>query len=488
MSDEVYFSTGQAARRLKVTQAKLRALCESGAIESILTPGGQHRISRDEIGRIIREGLPEVPRPLPEAERPHTESRARSHRGETTLFAPPSQALISTADAVAQLEQEVRLVELTNQKEHGLDSLRERDEREAERQAEREEAERRRQMKEQAEIQRLEWQAKWTEYALNAVPYHAPKAYHLEVHRAVEEVLERLKPSQPDSTTRALIHSAIERALTPWHEQKRIAEAIAGACNSHNVPVQMRLDAAWKAKVQTAASDAIARLRAGASAAEMQSAAQNAVAPLIREFESLRIRSEMIESVWTQIPSDREFWEQGKDAVREALSRLPIGTSQRELERARDAALQPIRAKIAAGEEKRLRASLAQPDLRFYLWPEKLRQKASAATSEALNRLPAGSSPGELERAKDDVVARFQRRHERQERKSYLINSGLRQIRPYLDRLISQDWEFDADVQTVARDLEEPIREILAEELLGDETDDQVAALVRDAVREELDS
>lgn len=486
MGDHLYFSTGQAARELGVTPAKVRALCKSGAIDSICTTGGQNRIHKDEIERLKREGLPAIPRPLPKEDRPHATSRARSNRGEVALLAPPSEAVIDSAEQVARLENEVRAIHLRREKEEGLDFFREREDREAARQAEHDDAERLRQLQEDAEIERQQWEAKWTEYGLNSVPAGAPQSYQLEVHGAVEDVLQRLKPSHPDSTTRALVHATVERALGPWYAQKRIADAIAGACNAYDVPPQMKFDSGWKAKMQTAAAGAIARLRDGASGTEIQTAAQNAVAPLIREFESLRIRSDMIESVWTQIPTGREFWEEGKDAVRAALSRLPIGASQRELERARDAALQPIRAEIAARAEKSLRASLAEPDVRFYLWPEKLRQKASAATSEALTRLPAGSSARELERAKEDVVTRFNRINDRQQRKSRLIDSGLREIRPYVDRLM-QEWEFDEDAYAIARDLEEPIRAVLAEELRGDEADAQVASLVRRCVREELD-
>jgi hypothetical protein len=180
-------------------------------------------------------------------------------------------------------------------------------------------------------------------------------------------------------------------------------------------------------------------------------------------------------------------WEEGKETVREALADLPLSASRRELEKARTTALAPIRAAIAARQDKETRvALLRQVDFRFYRWPDKLRKQADADISEALNRLPAGSSKTELEHAKEQVIARFQRIHERRERKSRLIDSGARQIRPYVDKL-AVDYEFGADVYTIARELEEPIREILAEELRGDETDDQVAGIVRRSIREELD-
>ena len=237
--------------------------------------------------------------------------------------------------------------------------------------------------------------------------------------------------------------------------------------------------------MHAAAASAIALLRDAASADEMLTAAQNAVAPLVRQYEQARVCEEVVRNVWMELPGGvTGEWEEGNGAVREGLAELPVGASRRELEKARTTALAPIRAAIAA----RQRAALSQQvDYRFYRWPDKLRKRAEADISETLNQLPATSSHSELERTREQVIVRFQAIHERRERKSRLIDSGVRQIRPYVDKLTT-DYEFDADAYTIARDLEEPIREVLDEgELRGDETADQVAAIVRRAVREELD-
>jgi len=60
------------------------------------------------------------------------------------------------------------------------------------------------------------------------------------------------------------------------------------------------------------------------------------------------------------------------------------------------------------------------------------------------------------------------------------------QIRPYLDKLTA-NWEFDKSTFTLARELEDPIRALLEEELNGRETEDQIVSIVRRGVREELD-
>jgi hypothetical protein len=474
---DAYFSTGQAARELGITQTKMRALCESEAIDSICTPGGQFRISEDEIERLKREGLPAIPRPLPEAVHTREVSRPRSNRAEVALLAAPSKVVIDSAEEVVCLENEVKAIGLRREKELGLDFFRDREAREAEQEAEREEAEWQRQNRAALERQRKQWEASWIEYALQSVPWGVPQPHRLDVHRAVKETLEHLEPTNPATITRPLIDAAVARALAPLRKQKRVAETIEEACGG-------LFDSGCKARMRAAAASAIAQLRDAASADEMLMAARNAAAPLVRQYEHARVCEDVVQKVWTELPGGlASDWEEGKEAVREALSDLPLSASRRELERARTTALAPIRAAIAA----RQRAELSRKvDFRFYSWPDKLRKRAEADISEALNHLPATSSHSELERTREQVIVRFQAIHERRERRSRLIDSGVRQIRPYVYKL-TVDFDFDEPPDIIARELEGPIREILAEELRGDETDDQVATMVRRAVREDLD-
>lgn len=236
--------------------------------------------------------------------------------------------------------------------------------------------------------------------------------------------------------------------------------------------------------MRAAAATAIAQLRDGASTNEIQTTAQNAVALLVRDFENVRVRAEIVDGVCVELRGGtaRE-WEEGKEAVRAALADLPVEVSRRELERVRAKALASSHAAIAARQRAEL---LRQDDFRFYRWPDKLRRRAEAEIDEALNELPESASQSELECAREQVIERCQRIHERCERKARLIDSGVRKIWAYVHPL-TLEFGFDESASTIAKDLEEPIREILAEELRGEETDDQVAALVRRSVREELD-
>jgi excisionase family DNA binding protein len=494
----LFFSTGQAARELGVSAAKIRTLCASGAIESTCTTGGQFRVSQEEIERLKRDGLPPVPRPLPQqdgAQGAQAATRARSNRGEVALLAPPSEAIIDSAEQVARLENDVRSIHLLRELEEGRDFFRDRADRDAERQAQREEAGWLRESQAAAEEHRQLWEAKWIEHGLKSVPRDAPRPLQFEVHQAVLETVRQIQPTHPDSITRELVAAAVARALAPWTNQQRIASAIQQACQSYSIPSQMKFDSSWKTRMQRAAAAAIADLRDGAPEGEMQSAAQSALAPLVREYESeqarakaMQTRSLMAAISWTQLPGANDAERaQGKHALEAALGQLPITASQYDLERAQDRALAPVRAAVASRQNREARTALLRAtDFRFYSWPDKLRRQADTDISEALNGLPEGTSRAELERAREQVIARFQRIHEKRERKSRLIDSAVRQIRPYVDRL-TVDYEFDDDAFTIARDLEEPIRTMLGEELRGDETDDQVAALVRQSVREELD-
>ena len=114
MGDQLFYSTGQAATELKVTQAQIRALCESGAIETQVTPGGQWRLPKAEVDRLKADGIPPVPRPLPGADR--RLSSASGNNGHPALYAAPSDQVIDAAEEVVVLENEVKALGLRRQK------------------------------------------------------------------------------------------------------------------------------------------------------------------------------------------------------------------------------------------------------------------------------------------------------------------------------------------------------------------------------------
>ena len=108
---ESYYSVGQAARLLGVSQYMVRRLIEAGAIEAESTPGGGQRIPAAEFDRVQRDGLPVVARAMP------IEDRSRhGSNGARRLLAAPSATVADSAEKA--LESEYQLTVTRNQNEH----------------------------------------------------------------------------------------------------------------------------------------------------------------------------------------------------------------------------------------------------------------------------------------------------------------------------------------------------------------------------------
>src|SRR5260370_5027544 len=119
----VFYSTGQAAQELGITQARLRALCQAKAIQAEITEGGQFRISKQDVDRFKRDGLPALPRPMPGTDASGAQDTSRSRRTghrHPVLLAEPSEQVVSAAENVVILENEVQALRRRRQKEEGL--------------------------------------------------------------------------------------------------------------------------------------------------------------------------------------------------------------------------------------------------------------------------------------------------------------------------------------------------------------------------------
>jgi hypothetical protein len=461
-------------------------LCDAHAIKAETTPGGHLRVAAAEVERLKRDGLPPLPRPLPTELGPLA-GNGKVPRGNSPLLAAPSEEVIDSAEEVVRLENEVKSLGLRKQKEEKLDWFREREEREAAWEAQQLEAEQRRQTEIAAEQRRQVWKTYWTGYALRRIPSSAPESVRLDVYQVVEETLTDLEPTQPDSLTRRLVDAAVDRALTPWRTATQKSERIQEACEDWNLPCNMRHDRAWKARMYEAASTAVGRLRAGASLAEVDAAARQAIVPLVREFEHQRACAEIIASVRGELSGADAEVEEGNEGVQKALAELPVGTSRREMEKARDLALEPIRGRIAARLDERMREEVLDScrwRLPFGMSPED-KAEALAEAREEIAELPAGAPRGEIEKARDRVVAQYKEEQERKEARERLIEAGLGEIYGYVQRL-EQKWKFDKSTWSLSEELKPPIREALEEELEGDESAEEVAGLVRRLVRREL--
>jgi hypothetical protein len=125
--------------------------------------------------------------------------------------------------------------------------------------------------------------------------------------------------------------------------------------------------ATLKQRAWQAAAAAIGKLQAEASIGEMKTAASQAVQPMIREYQHQQACQRTAAWVYVSGASWSEQ-EEAKEAVREALAALPIGATQKQLEKAKQCALAPFQATVAEREEKERLESEQQSKRRNAEW------------------------------------------------------------------------------------------------------------------------
>jgi hypothetical protein len=166
-------------------------------------------------------------------------------------------------------------------------------------------AERRVRQREQEEAEeRRGWTDAWVSWGLNALPKDAPRETELNVAQAVEETLAKLGPEQPPSTTRSLVHAAIDKALRPWQRRKGIEQAVQSARKELPVVVRTLSDyfepTEWEVRAMQAAREAIAELPADASYEEMRAAAVQAGKQIATHYEGEQAQAR------AQVQAERE--------------------------------------------------------------------------------------------------------------------------------------------------------------------------------------
>jgi hypothetical protein len=326
--------------------ATIRALCENHVIAAETTPGGHWRVPASEVERLKRDGLPPIPRPLPTEGAP-SNGRAEPFR-TPELVAEVSEDVRSAADQVAITRSKLEKRKLDRDLEETEDWFRERQHRRASAEA----AEQQRTAARQAEQRRLQWIEEWVRYALNALPYDACQEVEIEVHAAVQEALAAVQPGQPEVITRRLVDAAVRRALKPWNRRQEVERALEAGMSHLPWEVQYgSKHAALKQRALDAAVAAVGRVRAEASYEEMETAAVQAVQPMIGEYEHEEACHRIVGRVFLYGAT----WEEqqaAKESVRKALEAVPIGATARELEKAEQTALVPHKAAVAARQEK----------------------------------------------------------------------------------------------------------------------------------------
>jgi len=352
----LFYSTGQVARLLGTTQTAIRLLCETGAIAAEMTPGGQWRVSAAEVERLKRQGLPPIPRPLPPDNAPPPGNGTNGRYGPAEPSSEPSDEVASAADEVAITRSKLEKRKIERDLEENEDWFRAR----TRRQAEAEAAERQKAEVRQAGQQRQKWMQEWLRYALNALPSGARREVEGEVHAEGLETLPPLQASHPEIITQRLVDAAVHRALRPWTRKQEVDRALQAGMSKLALDVRYGTQyAGLKQRAWEAAVAAVAKVRAEASYNEMETAAVQAVQPMVREYEHQKACEDIVRRVYISGATVAEE-DAAKEAVREALAALPIGTAARQLEKAEETTLARYKAAVTARKEKARRESEEQ--------------------------------------------------------------------------------------------------------------------------------
>jgi hypothetical protein len=208
IDEELYFSTGDAARELGVTQDRIVALCKADAIEAELTPGGHWRIREAVLNKLKERGLPALPRPLPGAGGPPYRRRRAGDDRDPHRLAGQAPTVVEAFSSVRRKEAELasrrldlELLDAEAELAHRR-RKREREEREEEAAA----AGRRR---------REEWSETWLKRTLEKIPAAVGKEHMADVYLAVRDKLAVLRGDEPDSIVETVLEATVEKVLAP---------------------------------------------------------------------------------------------------------------------------------------------------------------------------------------------------------------------------------------------------------------------------------
>jgi hypothetical protein len=449
------------------------------------------------IDRLEDEGVPPIPTFIEDDNEPHS---LATPKAGNRLLAAPSPAMIEAVEDAEIEEAAVRQEEAAvRKKENTVRKLRlEFEEQQArDRLAMRAQEERARVAREQAAAREREdvvrhrtWVEEWTERALRRIPREAPGPLRLALHKAVMIRLADLPRSQSNTLTQRLIDAEIDRVLAPWTYQRKVDAAVEMVCSQ--LPYDLRCSpqsAMWKNRVMQAARNEIEHL-GNVPRWQLVAAGTAAAKPIIAEFDHVHLCANLVRTLPAGLTSEEQA--EARERIQEALSRFPVLTSARRLEQARDAELVPFHQILKKREHDRLCESVLQ-------WAShKLPYRMSSSDSKnaletmrtAVTMLPIGTPACEMEAARDRVADRIKQEHERQRRIETLIEGGLREIYPYVQRLVDcgrVELERGETVYSVVEGFKEVIRQGLKEDLKGAESAEDVKRLAQESVREELD-
>ena len=487
---ENYLRTGQAARELGVSAHIVRKLCAAGLIEAEQTGGRQWRVPFHEVDRLKVEGLPPIPQGLEERRRSPVD-RDRAGSAGSTSDGQPSDRVQDSADEVdiARNQLEKRKIEKDSALVEDFFSGRDREQQQRQADLQRQAA-----ATEAAREQR-DWLDRQIATAFAVLPRDAPEELKLNTRQSVLEALRDMGPKDSSSVTGQVVQAAVSKALRPYQRSKETQQAITEAVEELPFSAKSFVSPTpWQLKARQGAERAVSKLPQGASYEQKKATASEAVAAVSQQFvrhqeaEDHQRLCEQINKRWIVMSEvNPEDLEEAREAIRQGLARLPVGTGQRRLEAVRDQVLEPFRL-------KRLRQELAQVGRMTLGWEATVEDGENAEKEIAARfaALPEDADRTQLEGLRREVLEetkeRVQKRKRLEERRQ-AVASKVRQALPHVDRYLREDYDFDSvfeQIQT-ARKLREEIEPRLSEELLkSDMNDEEVEAFIEDFVDDSL--
>lgn len=316
-----YIRVGQFAEAIRRSPYQVRKLCDARVIESIVIDG-QRQIPMAELDRLLKEGVPPIPRIISDQQL-HQPRRRRvragplQRRSRHQLHSHPTNALVQSGEEVEITENRAATTEAQIRESLAylklLDAKEEIARRQAKRAAEKADLEAR----QVAAHRRREWAEVWLEHALRMIPEDATEEYAPEVYPQVKSKLINLDPNDPEVIVRIAVESTVRRVLEPWYEQQEqeqdakdaISEALKELLAEMKAAPWARLSTAlvaahtgrkysepqteWEVKARYAANTAIIEALRNASGMRVTfdrllPIAKAAVARVVAEFERQR--------------------------------------------------------------------------------------------------------------------------------------------------------------------------------------------------------
>ena len=343
------YSLSDAAAVLGVSVPTVRALVARGQLASFSTPGGHLRIPSESIAA-YRNGRPNRTNP------PNTTSTALQGRRDNLENLRLETEELRVRRDLRKIKDEEQEVESRRKAETQATALRRKEEREQRRVETMREADAQRLKAAEAEAIRRRRQLEdgWTDFALRLLPKDAPQSLELDVHQSVADALSRFDPDQSEQIIERMVRAAVDKAQEPWKRRKEIESIIRES--PKKLPAFARglfEPTEWEIRAQAAAADAIAPLGEDVPLATIRAAAVEAGNKVGAEYEAWKA-GEYHHKACEQMVQSVFDGDDAREAIRQALENLAVGTTWAKMEKARDAALIPFRAvkEIAADADR----------------------------------------------------------------------------------------------------------------------------------------